>query len=230
MGAVRFEGLPVFQSYLFDESGAITVDWVVLTATVTGLGLAVAGVVSSGLQSASRQTSDTLSSISIQTTFPDTGLGGAVAAIGEWVGGTLVAVPGFGEVQRLGPGELAEMSLSVPPGATSATLTFDLIGVDDLSGVPATITIGGREVAVYTDNHGNITTSSPGGDGISVSVNQIYENNHMGGGSHGADSRATYTITIDNPGETVTLGVHNGSDRPISEEYYAVQGVSLAAG
>ncbi len=228
MGAVRVEmDLSVLREFLSDESGAVATDWVVLTAMVTGLGVATAAVVSGGLQSASEQTTDTLASVSIQTRFADGGL--AVAAIGEWVGGTLVAVPGFGEVQQIGPGELAEMTLSVPPGASSATLTFDLIGVDDLSGVPATIAIGGQEVAVYSDNHGNITTSTPGGDGISVSVNQLYSNSHEGGGSHGADSRATYTITIDNPGETVTLGVQSGSDRPISEEYYAVQGVNLAA-
>jgi Flp pilus assembly pilin Flp len=33
-----------------DESGAVTVDWVVLTAAVVGLGFAVLGTVKSGLQ------------------------------------------------------------------------------------------------------------------------------------------------------------------------------------
>jgi Flp pilus assembly pilin Flp len=36
-----------------DESGAVTVDWVVLTAALVGLGLAVIGVVSGGLETAS---------------------------------------------------------------------------------------------------------------------------------------------------------------------------------
>lgn len=37
-------------SFLSDESGAVTVDWVVLTAALVGLGLAVISVVSSGLE------------------------------------------------------------------------------------------------------------------------------------------------------------------------------------
>ena len=35
-----------------DESGAVTVDWVVLTAALVGLGLLVIGVVSQGLSNA----------------------------------------------------------------------------------------------------------------------------------------------------------------------------------
>ena len=36
------------QQFLADESGAVTVDWVVLTAAIVGLGVAVIGTVSGG--------------------------------------------------------------------------------------------------------------------------------------------------------------------------------------
>lgn len=39
-----------FTSFLSEESGAVTVDWVVLTAALVGLGLAVISVVSTGLE------------------------------------------------------------------------------------------------------------------------------------------------------------------------------------
>ncbi|MGI3187026.1 pilus assembly protein [Nioella aestuarii] len=42
-----------FTSFLSEESGAVTVDWVVLTAALVGLGLAVISVVSSGLENLS---------------------------------------------------------------------------------------------------------------------------------------------------------------------------------
>ncbi|WP_308915648.1 hypothetical protein [Jannaschia sp. LMIT008] len=38
-----------FKTFLSDESGAVTVDWVVLTAALVGLGLAAMGVVRSGV-------------------------------------------------------------------------------------------------------------------------------------------------------------------------------------
>lgn len=38
-----------FRSFLAAEDGAVTVDWVVLTAALVGLGLAVMAVISTGL-------------------------------------------------------------------------------------------------------------------------------------------------------------------------------------
>lgn len=45
--------LNLIKNFTADESGAVTVDWVVLTAALVGLGLAVMGVVSGGLESLS---------------------------------------------------------------------------------------------------------------------------------------------------------------------------------
>ena len=41
--------LNILKTFRKDESGAVTVDWVVLTAAIVGLGLVVMGTVSSGL-------------------------------------------------------------------------------------------------------------------------------------------------------------------------------------
>jgi Flp pilus assembly pilin Flp len=38
------------RTFAADESGAVTVDWVVLTAALVGLGLAVMGVISGGIE------------------------------------------------------------------------------------------------------------------------------------------------------------------------------------
>ena len=48
------------QNFIHDESGAVTVDWVVLTAALVGLGLAVLGVVSGGISGQSEQMSDVM--------------------------------------------------------------------------------------------------------------------------------------------------------------------------
>lgn len=49
-----------FSSFLSDESGAVTVDWVVLTAAIVGLGLAVMSVVSGGVEDLSGDISNAL--------------------------------------------------------------------------------------------------------------------------------------------------------------------------
>ncbi len=47
--------LNTIKTFAGDESGAVTVDWVVLTAALVGLGLAVMGVVSTGIGQVSSQ-------------------------------------------------------------------------------------------------------------------------------------------------------------------------------
>jgi len=52
-----------------DESGAVTVDWVVLTAAIVGLGIAVLAAVSDGLDNLSSDVETQLSGQSISTSF-----------------------------------------------------------------------------------------------------------------------------------------------------------------
>jgi len=220
----------MLRGFIKDESGAITVDWVVLSAGVVGLGMATVGVVSSGIEDVSGDTAAQMSGIEIQTAFPRaTSLlsNDFANGLGGWVGGTVETVLGFGEILQLGPNELAQTTFAVPEGSTSATISFDLLGADDLSGESASIMINGETVALYADDHGNITHTDSSGSGINVSVNQQYSNDPMGSGSHGHDSRATYTITIDNPGDTVTLGVQSNTGQPVSEEFYAIDDVNF---
>ena len=55
-----------FERFQDDEDGAITVDWVVLTAALIAIALAVAGLVSGGTTELGNEISDTLT-----TLFPD---------------------------------------------------------------------------------------------------------------------------------------------------------------
>ena len=221
------------RGFIKDETGAITVDWVVISSGVVGVSFAVIATVSGGLEALSGATAAELNGMEIQTRFatPSTLLSNDFSGgLGGWVGGQLANLVGFGEVLQLGPGELAETAFAVPAGASSASITFDMLGIDDLSGEAASILINGEVVALYADNHGSITHTDLGVSGVSVEVNQQYTNDPMGAGSHGHDSRATYTITIDNPGETVTLGVASGTGQPITEEFFAIDDVNFEAG
>ncbi len=50
----------LIKSFAKSESGAVTVDWVVLTAALVGLGVAVMAVVSNGIEDLSTDISTTL--------------------------------------------------------------------------------------------------------------------------------------------------------------------------
>ena len=53
----------VIKSFAQSESGAVTVDWVVLTAALVGLGLAVMSVVSSGVENLGTDIQNSLATI-----------------------------------------------------------------------------------------------------------------------------------------------------------------------
>lgn len=56
-------------AFAADESGAATIDWVVLTSASVGLGIAVTGKVEQGVENLANDISAHLSSIEIVTTF-----------------------------------------------------------------------------------------------------------------------------------------------------------------
>lgn len=72
--------LNAIKTFKADESGAVTVDWVVLTAALVGLGLAVMGVVSGGIEDLSTDISSALTDTDPLTNpFDDNGFGDAPA-------------------------------------------------------------------------------------------------------------------------------------------------------
>ena len=59
----------LIKSFRKDEDGAVTVDWVVLTAAIVGLGIATLAAVSGGVEDLSGDISAQLATSQIKTTF-----------------------------------------------------------------------------------------------------------------------------------------------------------------
>ncbi len=59
--------MKLLNAFLKDESGAVTVDWVVLTAAIVGLGIAVIASVSGGTRSLADQISGNLADGQVAT-------------------------------------------------------------------------------------------------------------------------------------------------------------------
>ncbi len=57
--------MKLFTKFFKDESGAVTVDWVVLTAAIVGLGIAVMTTVSGGTNTLAGTISDALADTEI---------------------------------------------------------------------------------------------------------------------------------------------------------------------
>lgn len=58
-----------FAAFRTDEDGAVTVDWVVLTAAIVGLGIAVLGSITAGTKTVTETVSGQLAGTSVTTAF-----------------------------------------------------------------------------------------------------------------------------------------------------------------
>jgi len=57
------------KNFAANESGAVTVDWVVLTAAVVGLGLAVLSLIKGKTETLTNKIGDAMDSMSVDTNF-----------------------------------------------------------------------------------------------------------------------------------------------------------------
>ncbi len=113
-------------TFLHNETGAVTVDWVVLTAALVGLGLAVMTLVSSGAETQSNNITDGMRGVDIVTAFDvvfdenDFSNGR-----GNWVGGQVLDIPSFGEVLALsGNSNVASLPITLYPGMRVGQVSF----------------------------------------------------------------------------------------------------------
>ncbi len=61
--------MKLFNAFLNDESGAVTVDWVVLTAAIVGLGIAVMTSVGAGTTTFADKISSHMGAETVTTTY-----------------------------------------------------------------------------------------------------------------------------------------------------------------
>ena len=130
-------------SFLRDEAGAVTVDWVTLTAAAIGLGLAGVSAVSVGVRSLGTDVETSLTGASVAPLYDTTGV---LYTMGEW---------GFDNGQthgwshsRLSSTEAlgtfmgpfsgtegpVEFAVRFPGDATRAVIEFDLLTLDSWDG------------------------------------------------------------------------------------------------
>lgn len=225
--------------FLRAETGAVTVDWVVLAASTVGLGLASAVAVRQGIShlGGSIETSLTDASVaSLSNSFSQTlasfGFDGGVA--GDWVGGSVLSpIAALGELLVLGPGEYAQLNVDIPAGLAEATISFDLIGGDSLDSETLTIQVNGQTVSLARGVHnGTMTFTNPALEGYTVTTETITSGTNLGGAAptNWMDSVTRVTITADNPGSSVTLGLQSGANQAIGDEFFGIDNLTVTGG
>ncbi|MEM7644807.1 MAG: hypothetical protein AAF366_20145 [Pseudomonadota bacterium] len=227
-----------FSRFLSAEDGAITVDYVVLTAAATGLAIAAASELSAGLSLVTSVVSAELAAQGDPVDGRQVLIynDGFLNDTGDWNGATVSEVFGIGSV--LGPieganggAEQVTRQFALEENLESVSLDFDLYAMDDFEdNDEGFIYIDGRKVGTVTkDQEGNAVFNSHDTSGdfeVEVSALILEDNVQLGGamvvGASSLDSRIAVSIKVKNPTTNVDFGFGSNATGNALNESFAI--------
>ncbi|MEM7723641.1 MAG: hypothetical protein AAF376_14905 [Pseudomonadota bacterium] len=226
--------MTVLRNFLSDEAGAVTVDYVMVTAGVVGIALASVSVVSGGVEGLSGTISDELSDMR-------TGFQNAMQTLetfdftdgerGGWSGGRVRDMGGeLGELLVIERAQAADFTMEVPEGTELAMMSFDLIGGDSLDNTDrwghdiATLMINDTPVAVAMRNGSRapLTIDIPQVDGTTVEATIMVEAAHLGGNARWQDSSARVTVAVEDPTADINFQLQADNTQNWRDEFWGI--------
>ena len=243
----------MIKKFVLSESGAVTVDWVVLTAASVGLGLASVAAVRTGSGSLADAISASLSGASVMALD---GLNRMGFGDGNFLGWSTNRT-GFSEALGtfLGPFAGHEDAVThdviLPDGATEATISFDLLLLDSWDGTGAVhsdvnsggrgdgiaFSINGTEIGYSSMTNGSAGTPSGtfemDGTTYSYELTQASSGAYFSppdGGGHWSDAVWNVTVTADNPPPGgFQFGVNGTSNQGITDESFGIDNYVISS-
>ncbi|TFL19669.1 hypothetical protein [Jannaschia formosa] len=214
------------------ESGAVTVDWVVMTAALVGLGLAVSTTVSRGVEDLSGDTRDAMTGMGIKTAFARVfGQHDFEDGRGSWTAGEVLDVPGFGNILAFSRNQpTGSMPVEVDSRYSHAKIEFDMIIADSWDDEQGSISIGGEEVVIashaWRNDAPEIQTFDGPGD-TSVTLTRASTGTGVGDGRWQNRNDYTYRVSIvtRNDGDDLTLGATTNLNSGSNDEFFGVDNV-----
>lgn len=224
--------------FLKSESGAVTTDFVVLTAGVVGLGLATVGVVSTGLENTSGDIEATLSGTGVNSGFArqgyfddfENGAGGWVGAITDasdgWFGGIL------GPYSGSGGAEIVSRTYDLLAGYDYAVVEFDLHAIDSWDGEQFVMFVNGEPITTQsfqwgtngttgswtTDNGAYQVTVEPNGDRAALGYNPGWD-----------DQSFSVRVEAADPGDQMTIGFGSTLNQDVYDESWGIDNVGVTS-
>lgn len=215
-----------------DERGAVTVDYVMLTAAACTCAIGAKTIVGGGLVALTDTVEDELGGerYTPGLTYRDAFDNGA----GDWVGADVMKMVGLGYV--LGPLGGSNDTVSrtfdmLTDEESPAVMRFDVLAIDSLdynSGDVGIIKLGGVAIGEVRSQHGDteFVAYEDLPDGISINGVVVDNDVQLGGESlsdnYFKDSRTSVEITIDNPTAAMEFEFQGVTNQGLNDESWAL--------
>lgn len=132
-------------------------------------------------------------------------------------------------------GEAVSRTFDIPAGSARAEISFDMSFVDSWDGEQAKVYVNGTEVIVgsynwTSDAPPSLSQTPTGGMTVETEMTNSPQGGVWQNGTLGTDYTYRVTIAVDDPGETVQLGVGTSLDQIHTDESLLIGNVQLRAG
>lgn len=243
--------LSPFKRFIADERGSVTTDWVVLTSSVMGLGVASVMVVTVGMSDVSGDVSEYLGAQEVTTSFSrafknvvffeDFENGRADGWAGATVSDDDPAFGSFlGRFGGTGGDEMVHKTWSLDPDAGFAVVEFDLHAIDtwDLERVNIFLNsqiASQRSFSSHTYDEGQGMTYDAGLAGVNITYTTLRETAEYGYSARGdanqssLDESMRVRMIVTDPGDSLKLGFGSTLNQSISDESWAVDNVRVTS-
>ncbi|WGH77956.1 hypothetical protein [Jannaschia ovalis] len=209
---------PHLRRFRADQRGAISVDYVVITALAMGVAVAASEEIMSGMGFLAATVDSELSGSEVDSGTMLSYRDGFDNGAGDWLGAEATEVFGVGKVLGPIPGSNGEISVSrsfaIDPSAEYAELSFDLLAFDGLQGESGYVYVNGQAVGYVTSLLGETVITPIETAGIQLTGAVIDNAVELGGASinreDSLDSRSSLQIRVADPGAELVFGF--GSD------------------
>ncbi|QPH54862.1 Ig-like domain-containing protein [Pontivivens ytuae] len=125
-----------------------------------------------------------------------------------------------------------EKTFDVPSGAESVTISFDFLRIDSWDGEEFIVTINGQQISLGEFWAGNAGDRSGEAGDVSWTLVENGDASQIGfwdGKSWTTDQVLTVTMTIDNPGDSLSLGFGSTLNQSLRDESFGIDNLNITA-
>ena len=228
----------LLKEYLRSESGAVTTDYVVLSAALVGSGLSAINSTAVGVENIAGDIEAALRGDIVNATFArqsyfDDFEGGA----GYWVGGnTDGSQDAYGGI--LGPyagsngDEIVTRTFDLLSGYDYAVVEFDMHAINRWDNEDFIIFVDGNPVSAYNFDWqqdgvtGAWTTSDPN---FNISITPNGSRGQQGYNSGWSDQSFSVSVQVTNPGPSMSIGFGSTLNQGVGDESWGVDNLQVTS-
>lgn len=228
----------MLKSFIRSESGAVTTDYVVLSAGVVGVGISVLNSTSVGVENLADDINSALTGQIVNTSFAresyfDTFDNGS----GFWVGGNWDdSQEAYGGI--LGPyggsegAEVVTRTYDLMSGYDHAVIEFDLHAIDSWDNEDFIVFVNGTPISSHNfdwQQDGVTGTWTTSDSNYTVSIEPSGPREHTGYNDAWVDQSYDVRVEVTDPGRSMSVGFGSTLNQSVGDESWAVDNVGVTS-